>query len=110
MRVIPCQPWMRWEERLKSQRSADTLDFSMMAPNSTGCCIRLQREEIHAHYARQLLASFRSIRDNGKVAGAVRQGENEPPSLVDHLSERELEVLRLLASTVALRRSIKRVS
>ena len=32
--------------------------------------------KIHAQYARQLLASFRSIRDNGKVAGAGRQGEN----------------------------------
>ncbi|MGE5378229.1 MAG: LuxR C-terminal-related transcriptional regulator [Bacteroidota bacterium] len=49
-----------------------------------------------ASQARKLLASFSSMRD-----GATLHMEQKQPGLVDPLSERELEVLRLLASGLA---------
>jgi DNA-binding CsgD family transcriptional regulator len=54
--------------------------------------------KIHAQYARQLLTAFESTRDKRKTAGDIAKVEAKHPSLVDPLSERELEVLRLLAS------------
>ena len=54
--------------------------------------------KIHAPYARQLLISFRATRAKGKTTGMVPKQEERLSSLVDPLSERELEVLRLLAT------------
>jgi LuxR family maltose regulon positive regulatory protein len=53
--------------------------------------------KIHARYARQLLASFHPRRALRATAGAASKGGKEYPNLADPLSERELEVLRLLA-------------
>ena len=54
--------------------------------------------KIHAQYARQLLTSFQPMRAMRAAAGAALKREKERPNLVDPLSERELEVLRLLAT------------
>jgi LuxR family transcriptional regulator, maltose regulon positive regulatory protein len=54
--------------------------------------------KIHAQYARGLLTSFHALRAMRTTAGAVQKVEKERPDLVDPLSERELEVLRLLAA------------
>jgi LuxR family maltose regulon positive regulatory protein len=54
--------------------------------------------KIHAQYARQLLTAFESMRGKRKTAGDIAKMESQHPSLVDPLSERELEVLQLLAS------------
>jgi len=54
--------------------------------------------KIHAQYARQLLTSLHSNRLKRKIAGTVPDVEKGHPGQVDHLSERELEVLRLLAA------------
>ncbi len=54
--------------------------------------------KIHPEYARQLLTSFHSIRGKKNTAEPVPGAEKEQASLVDPLSDRELEVLRLLAS------------
>jgi ATP/maltotriose-dependent transcriptional regulator MalT len=54
--------------------------------------------KIHAEYTRQLLTSFHSLRAKSEIPGTVTKMEERHPSLVDPLSERELEVLRLLAS------------
>ena len=50
--------------------------------------------KIHAPYARRLLDSFQSTRAARKIAGAIQKAKT---GLVDPLSEREVEVLRLLA-------------
>lgn len=54
--------------------------------------------KIHAEYARQLLTSFRSIRGRKNTAEPVSVVDEKRTSLIDPLSDRELEVLRLLAS------------
>jgi LuxR family maltose regulon positive regulatory protein len=54
--------------------------------------------EIHAHYARQMLASFPATHAIHKTAGIGPKIEKELVSLIDPLSERELEVLQLLAT------------
>lgn len=53
--------------------------------------------KVHAQYARQLMASFQSIRAGRKNAGTAPKSENGQSKMVDPLSDRELEVLRLLA-------------
>lgn len=55
------------------------------------------QRNIHAPYARQLLTSFHRLRPKQTTEGIVIKEERHP-SLVDPLSERELEVLRLLAA------------
>jgi ATP/maltotriose-dependent transcriptional regulator MalT len=52
--------------------------------------------DIHATYARQLLASFTTRRIT--PSSIALKSEKSQPGLVDPLSERELEVLRLLAT------------
>lgn len=54
-------------------------------------------KKIHAKYARQLLKSFQPMRAMRKTGGSASKTEKGRPDLVDPLSERELEVLRLLA-------------
>ena len=54
--------------------------------------------KIHPQYARQLLSTFQSMRRKRQTAGDSTKVEAKHPSLVDALSERELEVLQLLAS------------
>ncbi|HEU0295309.1 MAG TPA: LuxR C-terminal-related transcriptional regulator [Anaerolineales bacterium] len=54
--------------------------------------------KIHGQYARQLLTSFHAMRANRKIAGTASMEEKQHPDLVDPLSEREREVLRLLAT------------
>lgn len=53
---------------------------------------------IHAPYARQLLAAFQSVRVRREAAGTGSELDGQLPGLVDRLSERELEVLRMLAA------------
>ncbi len=59
------------------------------------------QRKIHAQYAAQLLTSFQSLRTKRKNTGALTKMERSHPGLVEPLSERELEVLRLLASGLA---------
>lgn len=54
--------------------------------------------KIHAKYARQLLASFQSTRARKTANGTVPRLESRQSKMADPLSDRELEVLRLLAS------------
>jgi len=54
--------------------------------------------KIHTQYARQLLTSFHLMRGKRKTAGTVSKVEKGQPGLIDPLSERELEVLRMLAA------------
>jgi LuxR family transcriptional regulator, maltose regulon positive regulatory protein len=56
------------------------------------------QKKIHTQYARELLTSFHSTRAKWKVAETVTKVDTERTDLIDPLSERELEVLRLLAS------------
>jgi ATP/maltotriose-dependent transcriptional regulator MalT len=53
--------------------------------------------KIHAKYVKGLLASIQSIRGNRRTAGTTVRADKGQARLVDPLSERELEVLRLLA-------------
>jgi ATP/maltotriose-dependent transcriptional regulator MalT len=52
------------------------------------------KKKIHAQYAKHLLTSIHWLRVTNKTARAVHEGNGD---LVDPLSERELEVLRMLA-------------
>lgn len=52
----------------------------------------------HAQAARRLLTSLHSIHGKEKMAGTVPEAGVRHPGLVDALSERELEVLQLLAT------------
>jgi len=54
--------------------------------------------KIHVQYARQLLKSFHPMRAIRTTAGTAPNGKKEHPNLVDPLSEREVEVLGLLAA------------
>jgi len=54
--------------------------------------------KIHPQYARELLTTFQSWRGKRESAGEATNVEVKQSSLVDPLSERELEVLRMLAS------------
>ncbi len=53
---------------------------------------------IHAQYAGQLLTSLQTMRARRKTNGANPEVEGKVSGLVDPLSERELEILRLLAT------------
>jgi ATP/maltotriose-dependent transcriptional regulator MalT len=55
-------------------------------------------KKIHAEYARQLLTSFHATRAERKTTATTSKVGKWRADLVDPLSERELEVLRLLAS------------
>ncbi len=66
-------------------------------------------KKIHTQYARRLLASFDRKPSGCKPAGIALQGRRDQTSLVDPLSERELEVLRLLADGLALAEVAKRL-
>jgi LuxR family maltose regulon positive regulatory protein len=55
-------------------------------------------KKIHAKYARELLASRQSNRGNRKTAGTAVKVDRARTGLLDPLSERELQVLRLLAN------------
>ncbi len=55
-------------------------------------------KNIHSSYARKLLTSLQIMHTNESIARAPQKTGNEHSSLVESLSERELEVLRLLAS------------
>jgi len=59
---------------------------------------KVVERKVHAQYARGLLASFQTRRTKRTTAKAALKGEKERSTLVDPLSERELEVLRLLAA------------
>jgi LuxR family maltose regulon positive regulatory protein len=54
--------------------------------------------KIHPEFARQLLTSLPTVRGKRKTVEPRSSTEKVPASLVDPLSERELEVLRLLAT------------
>ena len=54
-------------------------------------------KKVHARYVRQLLESIQAIHKDRKVAGITLKSDKGQAGLVDPLSERELEVLRLLA-------------
>jgi ATP/maltotriose-dependent transcriptional regulator MalT len=56
--------------------------------------------KIHAPYARHLLTSFQSMRGKRKTDATIPKTERGHPVLVEPLSERELEVLRLLAGSL----------
>jgi LuxR family maltose regulon positive regulatory protein len=56
--------------------------------------------KVHASYARQLLTTFHSIHAPRTTAGTATRGGKEHSNLIDPLSERELEVLRLLADAL----------
>ncbi len=62
-------------------------------------------KKIHASYARQLLVSF----NRTGARGNTLQAKKEQPGLLDPLSERELEVLRLLADGLAPAEVAKRL-
>jgi LuxR family maltose regulon positive regulatory protein len=68
------------------------------SPELDGLLQKAAGRKIHAQYARQLLTSIHAMRAKRKIAGTASMGEKERPDLVDPLSERELEVLRLLAT------------
>jgi LuxR family maltose regulon positive regulatory protein len=53
---------------------------------------------IHAPYAKQLLISFQPMRIKSKIPRPLSNLGKDPLYLVDPLSERELEVLGLLAA------------
>jgi LuxR family maltose regulon positive regulatory protein len=55
-------------------------------------------KKIHAQYAKQLLITSHTIRTNKKTTAAISKVGKWRADLIDPLSERELEVLRLLAS------------
>jgi len=59
---------------------------------------KVAERKIHPQYARELLTIFQSWRGKRKFAGEATNVEVKQSSLVDPLSERELEVLRMLAS------------
>jgi ATP/maltotriose-dependent transcriptional regulator MalT len=56
--------------------------------------------KIHGQYVRHLLASFHSMRADRKTTGGTSKMDKEHLDLIDPLSERELEVLRLLADSL----------
>jgi LuxR family transcriptional regulator, maltose regulon positive regulatory protein len=53
---------------------------------------------IHTSYSRQILKSLHHMQANEKISPASSKTGSKHPKLVEPLSERELEVLRLLAS------------
>jgi LuxR family maltose regulon positive regulatory protein len=56
---------------------------------------------VHAKYAKQVMASIQSIRGGKKITGAIANTDKKQLGSIDPLSERELEVLRLLAQGLA---------
>lgn len=80
---------------------AETCGYTRLFDDSPELDKLLQQaveKKIHAQYAKQLLTSMQPMRTRGKLARTVSKLEKGHPNLVDPLSERELEVLRLLAS------------
>jgi LuxR family maltose regulon positive regulatory protein len=55
-------------------------------------------KNIHASYARQLLSALHQIHANEKISPGSAKKEIKRTGLVEPLSERELEVIRLLAT------------
>jgi LuxR family maltose regulon positive regulatory protein len=79
---------------------AETCGYTRFFDNDTEFEKLLQRaaeKTVRARYAKQLLASIQSIRGNRKASGTTIKPAKGQPGSVDTLSERELEVLRLLA-------------
>jgi LuxR family maltose regulon positive regulatory protein len=86
------------EKALETAKACGYTRFFDSRPELDRFLQQVAESKIHAPYARQLLASFHSLRSKRKTAGTVAKAKRDGPSLVDPLSERELEVLRLLAS------------
>lgn len=64
---------------------------------------------IHAPFAKQLLSSFSRLHASKKTVGSGLPGEKKMAPLVDPLSEREVEVLRLLANGLSQAEVAKRL-
>jgi LuxR family transcriptional regulator, maltose regulon positive regulatory protein len=89
------------EELDKALEIAESCGYTRFFDDSPELDRLLQKaaeQKIHAQYARQLLTAFHPMRAIRTTAGIEPNGKKEHPDLVDPLSERELEVLGLLAS------------
>jgi LuxR family maltose regulon positive regulatory protein len=86
------------ERALEIARGCGYVHFFDDGPQLDRLLHQAVERKIHAPYARQLFASFQSVRGKRHAAGAGHKAEKGHPGLVDPLSQRELEVLGLLAS------------
>jgi LuxR family maltose regulon positive regulatory protein len=84
------------EEALEIGKTYGYTRFFDDGPELDRLLQKASERKIHASYARQLLTSFQPRRGKSMVTG--RPEMKVHPNLIDPLSERELEVLRLLAS------------
>jgi LuxR family maltose regulon positive regulatory protein len=86
------------EKALETAKACGYARFFDFSPELDGLLQQAAERKIHLPYARQLPASFHTMRGKRKTAGTVATAQKDGPRPVDPLSERELEVLRMLAS------------